>query len=263
MSQEKTILEVIAPTTDEAIEKGVAQLGVSRKSVEVEVLDEGSRGLFGLGNRQARIRLTVVSEGSLFSPAESGETLIKDDLVDDESMDAEKVEEIPEESIEESLSPEEENVLDVARNVVDELLHRVKVNASVSAQFVPPHETDKHSVVLVDINGDDLSILIGRRAETLNALQYVSGLIVSKELGRWVPLTVDVQGYRQRRERQLRQLARKMADQAVKTGRRQLLEPMSANERRLVHIELRNHESVITESVGEDPNRKVTILLKN
>src|SRR5690606_8738709 len=108
----------------------------------------------------------------------------------------------------------------------------------------------------------DLSILIGRRSETLNSLQYISSLIIAKELGEWVPLMIDVQGYRERRERQLRLLARRMADQVVHTGRRQNLEPMPANERRVIHLELRNHDTVTTESVGEEPNRKVTIVLK-
>jgi spoIIIJ-associated protein len=118
------------------------------------------------------------------------------------------------------------------------------------------------ALVMVEVRGDDLSILIGRRSETLNALQYIASLIVSKELDRWVPMSIDVQGYRARRERQLRILARRMADQAVHTGRRQSLEPMPANERRLVHLELRDHPDVYTESVGEEPNRKVNILLK-
>ena len=116
---------------------------------------------------------------------------------------------------------------------------------------------------MVDVEGKDLSILIGRRSETLNALQYITGLIVSKELGRWVPLLIDIQGYRSRRERQLRQLGRRMADQAVQTGRKQTLEPMPANERRIIHLELRDHPQVFTESVGEEPYRKVTIALRN
>jgi spoIIIJ-associated protein len=262
MSQEKTILEVIAPTVEEAIEKGVAQLGVSREDVKTEVLDEGSRGIFGLGNRQARIRLSIVSDESALSSTEPDKTLGTEDLSEEDASDESEADEISEEYSDDGLSSEEENILDVARNVVEELLIRMKVKTSVIARYRPPEESDSHSAVLVDINGDDLSILIGRRAETLNALQYIAGLIISKELGRWIPLTIDVQGYRRRREQQLRQLARRMADQAEKTGRRQSLEPMAANERRLVHLELRNHESVITESVGEDPYRKVTIILK-
>ena len=93
----------------------------------------------------------------------------------------------------------------------------------------------------------------------MNALQYISGLIIGKEIGHAVPLVVDVEGYRARRSQQIRQLARRMAEQAIRTGRRQVLEPMPANERRLVHIELRNNPDVTTESIGEEPRRKVTI----
>jgi spoIIIJ-associated protein len=96
----------------------------------------------------------------------------------------------------------------------------------------------------------------------LNALQYITSLILGKELGHWVPLLIDVQGYRLRRERQLRQIARRMAEQTIHTGRRQTLEPMPANERRIIHLELRDHPQVTTESIGEEPNRKVTIVLK-
>jgi len=85
---------------------------------------------------------------------------------------------------------------------------------------------------------------------------------VGKELGRAVPLVVDVEGYRERRNREVRQLARRMAEQAIKTGRRQYLEPMPANERRLVHIELRDDPDVYTESTGEDPRRKVMVIPK-
>ena len=117
--------------------------------------------------------------------------------------------------------------------------------------------------VLIDIEGNDLSFLIGRKAETINALQYIASLIVSRELGRWVPLQVDVQHYRQRREDEVRKLARRIADQVVATGRNQSLEPMPPNERRYVHIELRDHDQVVTESVGQDPYRKVTVRLKD
>ena len=132
--------------------------------------------------------------------------------------------------------------------------------SSVTAEYVPTSDARSRVPVRVNVKGDDLSYLIGRQAETLNALQYISSLIINKEIGRSVPLIVDVEGYRLRRENQLRQLARRMADQAVSTGRRQVLEPMPANERRIVHIELRDNSSVETESIGEDPRRKVTII---
>jgi len=145
---------------------------------------------------------------------------------------------------------------------VVELLEKMKVRATVKAYYGEQDEAQSRAPVCVDINGKDLSILIGRQAETLNALQYISSLIASKELGHSIPLVVDVEGYRKRRQQQIRYLARRMAEQAVKTGRRQILEPMPANERRIVHIELRDNQSVTTESVGEEPRRKVTVIPK-
>jgi spoIIIJ-associated protein len=155
---------------------------------------------------------------------------------------------------------QDDYVLEIARDVVSELLEKMKVRAEVSAEYLPAEDSRSRVPVRVNVNGDDLSYLIGRQAETLNALQYISSLIINKEIGRSIPLIVDVEGYRSRRENQLRQLARRMADQAVATGRRQVLEPMPANERRIVHIALRENPEVSTESIGEEPRRKVTIL---
>ena len=99
----------------------------------------------------------------------------------------------------------------------------MRVKAKIEPRYVEPEDEKDRRVILVDIQGNDLSILIGRRSETLNALQYIASLIVSKEAGKWVPMMIDVQGYRERRNRQLRQLGRRMAEQAIQTGRRQVL----------------------------------------
>jgi spoIIIJ-associated protein len=254
MSHEKTTLEVIAPTVEEAVESGLNQLGLPRDAVHVEVLDSGSRGLFGLGGRQARVRLTIQLMDAPVSNHEPAK----------QSVPAPAVVPAPinEAAVPAALDVQEEEPLKVASQVVRDLLERMKVNARVSAHYLEPEDTKDQQVVMVEIQGDDLSILIGRRSETLNSLQYITSLIVCKELGKWTPIMIDVQGYRSRRERQLRQLARRMADQAVHTGRRQVLEPMPANERRLIHLELRDHPQVTTESIGEEPGRKVTISLK-
>jgi spoIIIJ-associated protein len=134
------------------------------------------------------------------------------------------------------------------------------IEANVSTRFGEPDPEQKRIPVLVDIQGDDLGILIGKKAETLNSLQYITSLILNKRLGHSTTLVVDVQGYRERRQQQIRQLARRMADQAIKTGRKQVLEPMSASERRIIHMELRSYTGVRTESIGEEPHRKVTII---
>jgi len=265
MSQEKTTLEVIAPTVEEAVQKGLAQLNLPEDAVEVEVLDAGSRGLFGLGSRQARIRLTIISQPvSSKVPSHGKQRPFAESPVVNANQTAaapQPVAEQPVVEMVESGEPQDET-LAVAIEVVSDLLEKTKVRARVSATYRPPEDKNDEEIVLVNVEGNDLSILIGRRSEVLNSLQYISSLIICKRLDRWVPIIIDVQGYRARRERQLRQIAQRMADQAIHTGRRQVLEPMPANERRLIHLELRDNTQVETESIGEEPNRKVTIILK-
>lgn len=255
-NDETTTLEIIAPTVDEAIEKGLSELGLTSNQVDVEVLDEGSKGLFGIGSRQARIRLRVLngSDGAEKPARASVRTENKPDQLPG-------IEDSLTKQTAPSATPEDET-LKTARSTVTELLEKMKVKATVSARYGTPLDENGSAPVLVEIKGNDLSILIGRRSETLNALQYISSLIVGKELGHWVQLLIDVEGYRNRRERQLRQLAHRMADQAVATGRRQILEPMPANERRIIHLELRDNPEVETESIGDEPNRKLTIIPK-
>lgn len=268
MSQEKTTLEIIAPTVEEAVQKGLAQLNLPQDAVDIEVLDAGSRGLFGLGSRQARIRLSIKSlSESATSAAATGiaaptRTSYNAAPQRDEKPVAETDAAAETQPLEEATPAVEDETLRVSSEVVSELLDKMKVRARVSAVYRPAEDESEGQMVLVNVEGNDLSILIGRRSETLNALQYIASLITGKRLDRWIALTIDVQGYRARRERQLRQMARRMAEQAIHTGRRQVLEPMPASERRLIHLELRDNPDVETESVGDEPNRKVTIFLK-
>ncbi len=236
---ERTTLEVIAPSVEEAITRGIEQLGISREMVDVDVLDEGSRGFLGIGGRQVRIRLTLKAIEEKPGPVAA-----------------------PQAAPVAAAPAADDTLLAYAAQVTSEMLLRMKVSARVETHYSAEADSDGDLPVLINIHGDDLSVLIGRRAETLNALQYLLALIVSKEAGHWTQVIVDVEGYRTRRESQLRQLARRMAEQAIRSGKRQLLEPMSAAERRIIHLELRSHAQVKTESVGEDPNRKVSIFLK-
>ncbi len=258
----RATLEVIAPTVEEAISKGASELGVPADAVDVEILDTGSRGVLGIGSRQARIRLVVKAyqpqeTTTEPSPDSSIAQLEEEYPVEETDTTSDSVDEPA--AYESSTTSSEDITLYVARETVIELLDKMKVRATVKSYYGEPEDIRDRVPVYVDINGEDLSILIGRQAETLNALQYISSLIVGKELGHSIPLVIDVEGYRKRRTQQLKYLARRMADQAVKTGRRQVLEPMPANERRIIHIELRDNPEVSTESIGEEPRRKVTI----
>ena len=257
MSLQRTTIEIIAPTINEAIENGLTELGLPREEVKIEILDEGSRGLFGLGAHQARVRLIV--KQNIPDENEADTSLSIDEFPTEEDTEFEpeiKPVRIP------PANTKEEIPLHVAQETVSELLGKMHIKADVTASYGEIDDVRGTRAILVDITGKDLSVLIGKRSETLNALQYISRLIVSKELGDNVTLVIDVEGYRTRRERQLRQIARRMAEQAIKTGRKQTLEPMPANERRIIHIELREDDRVTTESYGEEPHRKVTILPK-
>jgi spoIIIJ-associated protein len=262
MSLEKTTLEIIAPSVEEAVARGLSQLGLPGEAVEVEVLDPGSHGFLGIGSRQARIRLRIKEDGQANNITGVSHPRAQAQVSSPVPTSA------PEPAMHKA-APEarpvvavDDQKLKVSIQVVQELLERMKVTAEVNAHYMESSDPKEEAVVLVEIQGDDLSILIGRRSETLNALQYIASLIVGKELGEWVPMMIDVQGYRARRERQLRQIARRMAEQAIHTGKRQVLEPMPANERRIIHMELHDHPQVTTESLGEEPNRKVTIFPK-
>ncbi len=110
--------------------------------------------------------------------------------------------------------------------------------------------------------GDDLGVLIGRRGQTLQSLQYITRLIVSREVQHWVNLVVDVEKYKLRREKSLRQLAQRMAERVAFGGQPVALEPMPPNERRIIHLALRDHLVVTTKSIGKGDRRKVTIVPK-
>jgi spoIIIJ-associated protein len=275
---ERTTLEIIAPTVEEALAQGLAQLGLPADAVSVEVLDSGNKGLFGLGGRQVRVRLTVNGpagsepakevapskpekkrEPKVEKPA-AGQSLnrraaegveLESKVSQKEPVAVKKAEAMPE---------GHDPVLDKTESVVSKLLYQMGMEAQVSAHYGEARE-DRHPI-MVDIRGADLGVLIGHRGETLNAFQHIASLMVGKETQQFIQLIVDVEGHRDRRERQLRQLARRMAEQVIKTGRKLTLEPMPAAERRIIHMELRDHPAVTTQSTGEEPHRKITILPK-
>jgi len=260
----KTTLEIIAPTVEEAIADGLAQLGLTADAVSVEVLDTGNKGLFGLGKSQVRVRLTVngsddeevvETESAASEPYPSSSSALAPDASVDQTQDK------PAPVQEEKPRLEQDSLLDLTESVISKLIYMLGLEAQVSAHY-DDMDREERRYINVDVRGDDLSVLIGRRSETLNAFQYVASLMIGKEAKQFVQLLVDVEGFRARREKQLVQMAQRMADQVTKNGRRQSLEPMPSAERRIVHIALRDHPAVRTESTGDDPYRKVVILPK-
>jgi len=147
--------------------------------------------------------------------------------------------------------------LAAAKEILEQLMEMLGFEVQVE---IKPGETSRLNVVGEGTEKESLGALIGRKGERLSALQHLVNLLLSKKVGEWTRVLVDVEDYRGRRERQLRDLATRAADRVAETGKMLQLEPMPALERRWIHLALREHEGVATQSVGEEPNRRVVVL---
>jgi spoIIIJ-associated protein len=261
-------------TVNEATEKALVELGLRRDQVSVEVLSEGRPRLLGFGGEPARVLVTPLPVQPAAPPppparpAPRARAAQRPPVVEEEE---EEYEEEPEEFEEEELPPALRRVegevkkasaeeVEAAVSTLEELLRLMGVEASVTPRD-PETAGDGIGMIeaVLDVEGDDLGILIGRRGMTLSSLQYVLNLIVAKKVKHRVSLGIDVDGYRRRREQALVTLARRMADRVRGTGRSVTLEPMPPNERRIVHLALADDPAVMTVSIGEGDARKVAI----
>jgi len=241
MVEMEQAIEAIGEEVEAAIAAGLVRLGVDRDAVDVEVLDEGSRGLLGLGAREARVRLTVRSHPAPAAP----------------------VGPVAPSPLPEPAAPvvAGKDEAEVAQGVLVELLALLGMeHAQVGVRRAEPAEDEREPPLVLDVRGSGTDALIGRRGDTLAALQLITRLIVGREMAGRVHLVVDVDDFKVRREQSLRRLAQRLAEQAVRTDRTVVLEPMPPHERRYVHLALRDHPHVTTESIGEGDRRKVTII---
>jgi spoIIIJ-associated protein len=281
-------------TVEEATEIGLAALRLKRSQVEIEILSRGSRGLLGFGAEEARVRITPIPTASQAAPAKPEAFAAKPAKPVAEEPAAAPAKAAPPKAAPAKAAPPkaapakappakaapaaarsetpaeagvaaaemtDEEVGAVAAELLQGMLDRMDVRTTVQVVAYSGVLDDGQDAPLVlNIAGEDLGILIGRRAETLAALQYLTRLMVNHRVHRWINLIVDVEGYKARREEQLVRLAERMAERAVSTGRVVALEAMPPRERRIVHITLRHHPQVSTQSVGEGEQRKVTIV---
>jgi spoIIIJ-associated protein len=230
-------VEIQARSVEEAVRLALEQLGRTEDEVDVEVLVDADPANEG----EALVRVTA--HGAASQP----------DHVSDRQPVA--VANRPDEETEQ-----------MAKSVVTELLDAMGFDCQVMAVDNPSSievERDEPPTVFIDINGRDLGMLIGRRGENLSQFQYMVNLLVNKRLDIWTRVIVDVEGYRVRREESLIGLANRVARQVARNRRPISLEPMPANERRVVHMALRNDPLVTTASSGEAGERRVTVQLKS
>ncbi len=241
-------VEVSAKNVDEAIDIALEELGLKRQQVEIEILTPGRPGLLGIGGEPARVRVTALEEGTARPMAEPG--------VEPEERTGVEVDERAGVEIKDLRSPE----IDLAIESLTQLLEFMEIDCAVTlrAPETPGDGLGRASAVL-DVDGDDLGLLIGRRGTTLASLQYMVNVMVNRKMGTRVLVNIDAEHYKRRREETLRGLARRMADRVRQTSRSMTLEPMPAAERRIIHLVLAEDELVTTGSVGEGEDRKVVI----
>ena len=223
--EETTEIVMSAPTVDEAIELGLKELDADRDEAEVEILSKGKTGFLGIGSESARVRVTRISAGRNAAG-------------------------VP------TTAEGETTAAGVATAAVGRILEAAGVNVSRTLRAANDPESGGP---IIDLAGEDSGLLIGRRGQTLQALQFLVNLIVRKQFEN-VRVMLDVENYRQRRESQLRDMATKVAERVAQTNRSITLEPMPPADRRIIHTSLTDHPGVSTESTGEGEGRKVTIM---
>ena len=216
-------VETEAKTAEEAIQKACDELGVSREELAVEVLSSGSSGFLGLGAKNAKVRATV-KEKPAPGPAAAHAPAETSD----------------------------KQVAETAKKVLQDLLRLLEIEAAVDLK-------EDSERILLNIGGDGSGLLIGRKGQTLDAIEYLINKIVHKDAEDKKRIVVDTENYRFRREDSLVKLAQRLAEKAKRLGRPVTISPMSAHDRRIVHLALQEDKSLRTWSTGTGLYRKVII----
>ncbi|MCS6847493.1 MAG: RNA-binding cell elongation regulator Jag/EloR [Anaerolineae bacterium] len=272
-------IEVSAPDVESAIAQGLQQLNLIRAEVKIEVLDEGSRGVLGIGAKPARVRLTPFAEleaqqaapAPAAAPPPPASAAIQGSpppIAEASPPVVQKSVELPagapasNEAPEDAPAPKIEGE-ELALTLVRDILRRMGIKRyEVKVKSIFPANSEEEPSIWVDVtlvNAFDEELMLSHQREGLNALQTVVQTMWSHRTRSSLRVNVDVNGYRRRREQQLINMARRLADKVVANGKPITLEPMPANERRIVHMALRDRPGVFTESCGEGASRKVQI----
>jgi spoIIIJ-associated protein len=262
MDQRMTSVEIQAYSVEEAIRLALEQLGLGRDAVDIEVLSDAGP------DEDAEALVRVTAKGKASQPVQSAGGVRRAPgprRVPGDRPSSRGVTPRPDRPSERVINRDRVDAEDEAlvKEVVRELLTQMGVEAEVVAVDNPSSmaiTAGDPPTIFIDILGNDLGMLIGRRGDNLSQLQYMVNLLCNKRIGEWTRVVVDVEGYRVRREESLIGLAERVARQVSRTRRPMVLEPMPPNERRIVHITLREHPDVQTESSGEGANRRITVL---
>ena len=221
-------IEKTAKTVEDAIALALEELGAHRDEVEIEILDEGDKGFLGFGKKEARVRVSLPDAGAAEQPAAPQEFAATGEL------------------------PGEARIHEFLNGLF-----------AITGEDVTITVSQKADRVVGDLSGPNMGAIIGKRGETLDALQHLTSLYVNRGEGDFVYLTLDCENYREKRTKTLTAFAANVAAKVVKTRRNVTLEPMSAYERRIIHSSLQDHPDVTTYSTGQGSGRRVVVCLKS
>ena len=256
-------IRVSAKTVDDAITEALIQLGVTSDRLEYEVIEKGSSGFLGIGMKQAVIEarrkpepVAEVKEETI--PVEEVKPSVVKEQVSEPVQ--EKQEEKAEEEPARKKATELAEVSDEAIKAVEAFLNATLKAMDMDVEIVS--EVDSEGALSVEMKGSNMGILIGKRGQTLDALQYLANRVANKHQDGYVRVKLDTENYRARREETLRHLAKNIAFKVKRTRRAVSLEPMNPYERRIIHAALQSDPHVTTHSEGEEPYRKVVVTLK-
>lgn len=246
-------VEFTGKSVDEALDRALDQFETSSDQVDYEVIEKESNGLLGLFSRPAKIRVRLKEQ-------EQEEEIVKPSavqkVVETNPVVEEKVEEQPEEKI--PAEPVDESLLvKTAEDFLSKVCDKMGIDAKFEISCV-----SEDCRIDINIVGNDMGLLIGKRGQTLDSLQYLTSLVVNKESGTYYKVKLDTENYRARRKETLENLARNISSKVKKTKKSVALEPMNPYERRIIHSALQNDKYVETYSEGEEPNRKVVVAMK-
>ncbi|MGI6732251.1 MAG: RNA-binding cell elongation regulator Jag/EloR [Anaerovoracaceae bacterium] len=280
---------------DEAVRLALIDLNLTIDQVNVIVLEEPSKGFFGIGSKLAKVRVEKKVEEKVEKPIENDDEALKTDsylkknrsahketkkvLHSEEKPEREKPQkdsqsktikkerrrERPRKYREEYdsgsfiLREKPKDLVEVEDKTVQNFLEDITTKMGLDLNI---SVLGNDNCIFVDINGKDSGTIIGKRGQTLDAIQYLTSLVVNKDREKYLRVVIDAENYREKRERTLEQLANRLAEKVVKTGKNVRLEPMNPYERKVIHATLQSDSRVRTRSEGEEPYRRVIIELK-
>lgn len=268
--------EFSAKTVNDCITDACTSLGVPSDRLDYEVIFEGSNGFMGIGSKPAVIKARIKEEvatniENVVEEKKPEKPVEKKEVKKEDKKEEKKAEPVKEEKPVEK-KEEEPKKAKVVKNIPEEDIERMKADAKkflgdvLTAMKLTADVTCEYSAedytMNVNIGGSDMGVLIGRRGQTLDSLQYLVSLVINKGTSEYVRVKVDTENYRARRKETLENLAKNMAFKVKRTRRPASLEPMNPYERRIIHSALQNDKYVTTHSEGDEPYRKVVITLK-